>query len=97
VRIVIRVRPGTGHPGVGGEHDAALIVRVSFCEQAVDGKGTVASLAAVAAAFGVGRDSVSLVAGSAKPGEYTRGGGRGSGEAQMAARTIGLPGCGPHH
>jgi uncharacterized protein len=47
---------------VGGEHDGALIVRVS--ERAVDGKATAASLAAVAAAFGVGRDSVSLAAGA---------------------------------
>jgi uncharacterized protein len=62
VRITIRVRPGSARPGVGGEHDGALIVRVS--ERAVDGKATAASLVAVAAAFGVGRDSVSLVAGA---------------------------------
>jgi uncharacterized protein len=47
---------------VGGEHDGALVVRVS--ERAVDGKATAAALAAVAAAFGVSRDSVKLVAGT---------------------------------
>jgi len=62
VRIAVRVRPGSARPGVGGEHDGALVVRVS--ERAVDGKATVAALASVAAAFGVGRGSVTLVAGS---------------------------------
>jgi uncharacterized protein len=62
VRIAVRVRPGSSRPSVGGEHDGALVVRVS--ERAVDGKATTAALAAVAAAFGVGRGSVTLVAGS---------------------------------
>jgi uncharacterized protein len=62
VRIAIRVRPGSARPGVGGEHDGALVVRVS--EQAVDGKATAAALASVAAAFGVGRRSVTLVSGA---------------------------------
>jgi hypothetical protein len=26
MRITIRVRPGSAHPGVGGEHDGALVV-----------------------------------------------------------------------
>jgi uncharacterized protein YggU (UPF0235/DUF167 family) len=47
---------------VGGEHDGALVVRVS--ERAVDGRATVAALAAVAAAFGVRRHAVTLVAGA---------------------------------
>jgi uncharacterized protein len=38
------------------------VVRVS--ERAVDGKATAAALASVAAAFGVGHGSVTLVAGS---------------------------------
>jgi uncharacterized protein YggU (UPF0235/DUF167 family) len=47
---------------VGGEHDGALVVRVS--KQAVDGEATAAALAALAAAFGVGRRDVTLVAGA---------------------------------
>ena len=62
VRIAVRVRPGSARPGVGGEHDGALVVRVS--ERAVDGKATAAALALVAAAFNVGRGSVTLVTGS---------------------------------
>jgi uncharacterized protein YggU (UPF0235/DUF167 family) len=62
VRITIRVRPGSAHPGVSGQHDGALIVRVSA--RAVDGKATEAALGAVAAAFGVRRGDVTLVAGA---------------------------------
>jgi uncharacterized protein len=62
VRITVRVRPGSARPGVGGEHDGALVVRVSA--RAVDGQATAAALAAVAAAFGVRRDAVTLVAGT---------------------------------
>jgi uncharacterized protein YggU (UPF0235/DUF167 family) len=62
VRITIWVRPGSVHPGVGGEHGGALIVRVSA--RAVDGKATEAALAAVAAAFGLRRGDVTLVAGA---------------------------------
>jgi uncharacterized protein len=62
VRIAVRVRPGSARPGVGGEHDGALVVRVS--ERAVDGKATAAALALVAAAFRVGGGSVTLVTGS---------------------------------
>jgi len=63
VRITIRVRPGSARPGVGGEHDGALVVRVSA--RAVDSKATAAALAAVAAEFGVPPRSVTLVAGAA--------------------------------
>jgi len=63
VRITVRVRPGSARPGVGGGHDGALIVRVSA--RAVDGKATDAALAAIAAAFGVHRRDVTLVAGAA--------------------------------
>lgn len=62
VRITIRVRPGSARPGVGGGHGGALVVRVSA--RAVDGKATEAALAAVAAAFGVRRGAVTLVAGA---------------------------------
>ena len=63
VRITVQVRPGSARPGVGGEHDGALVVRVS--ERAVDGRATKAAVAAVAAAFGVRRDAVTLVTGAA--------------------------------
>ena len=63
VRISIWVRPGSARPGVGGEHDGALVVRVSA--RAVDGKATAAALAAVAAAFGVPLQAVTLVHGAA--------------------------------
>jgi len=62
MRITIRVRPGSAHPGVGGEHAGALVVRVSA--RAVDGKATEAALAAVASAFGVRRSAVTLVSGT---------------------------------
>ena len=62
MRITVRVRPGSTHPGVGGEHDGALVVRVSA--RAVDGQATAAALAAVAVAFGVRRHAVTLVAGT---------------------------------
>jgi hypothetical protein len=62
MRITIRVRPGSARPGVGGEHDGALVVRVSA--RAVDGKATEAALAAVAGSFGVRRTSVRLVSGA---------------------------------
>jgi uncharacterized protein len=61
MRITIRVKPGSARPGVGGEHDGALIVRVSA--RAVDGKATEAALAAVAVSFGVSRSAVRLVSG----------------------------------
>ena len=62
MRITIRVTPGSARPGVGGEHDGALVVRVSA--RAVDGKATEAALAAVADSFGVRRSAVGLVSGA---------------------------------
>jgi uncharacterized protein YggU (UPF0235/DUF167 family) len=63
VRITVWVRPGAAHLGVGGEHAGALVVRVSA--RATGGQATAAALAAVAAAFGVPRGAVTLVAGAA--------------------------------
>jgi uncharacterized protein YggU (UPF0235/DUF167 family) len=63
VRITLRVRPGSARPGVGGEHGGALVVRVSA--RAVDGRATAAALAALAAAFGVRAQAVTLVTGAA--------------------------------
>jgi len=56
------VRPGSPRPGVGGERNGALVVRVSA--RAVGGQATEAALAAVAAAFGVRRQAVTLIAGA---------------------------------
>jgi hypothetical protein len=60
--MTVWVRPGAAHPGVGGEHGGALVVRVSA--RATGGQATAAALAAVAAAFGVPRSAVTLVAGA---------------------------------
>ena len=62
MRITIRVRPGSARPGVGGDHDGALVVRVRA--RAVDGKATEEALAAVAGSFGVRRSAVRLVSGA---------------------------------
>jgi len=62
MRITIRVKPGSARPGVGGEHDGALIVRVSA--RAVDGKATESALTAVADSFGIRRSAVRLVSGA---------------------------------
>ena len=62
MRITVWVRPGSARPGVGGERDGALVVRVSA--RAVDGKATEAALTAVAGAFGVPRRAVTLIAGA---------------------------------
>ncbi len=62
MRVTIRVRPGASRTQVGGEHAGALLVRVTA--PAVDGRATVAALAAVAGAFGVRRRSVTLVSGA---------------------------------
>jgi uncharacterized protein YggU (UPF0235/DUF167 family) len=62
MRLTVHVRPGARRTEVGGRHDDALVVRVR--ERAVDGQATEAALRAVAAAFGVPRRAVTLVAGA---------------------------------
>jgi uncharacterized protein YggU (UPF0235/DUF167 family) len=62
MRITIWVRPGSAHPGVGGEHGGALVVRVGA--RPVDGRATEAALAAVAQALGVRRAAVTLITGA---------------------------------
>jgi len=63
MRLTVWVRPGSARPGVGGEHDGALVVRVTA--RAVDGRATAAALTAIADAFGVRRHAVTLIAGAA--------------------------------
>jgi uncharacterized protein len=63
VRITIWVQSGSTHANVGGDHDGALIVRVH--QRAVEGRATAAALAAVAAAFDVRPNAVTLVSGAA--------------------------------
>ncbi len=63
MKVTIRVRPGASTTGVGGDYGGALVVRVKA--RAVDGQATEAALVAVAAAFGVRRRAVTLVAGAA--------------------------------
>ena len=62
MRLTIWVKPGSARPRVGGERSGALVVQVSA--RAVGGKATEAALAAVAAAFGLRRNAVTLVAGA---------------------------------
>jgi uncharacterized protein len=63
LRVVIRVRPGTSRTAVGGRFGAdALIVAVTA--RAVDGAANRAVSTALAAAFGVRRADVELVAGA---------------------------------
>jgi uncharacterized protein YggU (UPF0235/DUF167 family) len=62
MRISVWVRPGSARPGVGGERNGALVVRVSA--RAVGGQATEAALAGVAAAFGLRRRAVTLIAGA---------------------------------
>lgn len=59
--VAVHVRPGGRRDHVGGEHDGALVVRVSA--PAVDGRANEAVRRAVAEAFGVRRGDVGIVAG----------------------------------
>ncbi|MBK8459417.1 MAG: DUF167 domain-containing protein [Micropruina sp.] len=63
MRIAIRVKPGAGRTKVGGCYGADELV-VAVAARAVDGKATQAALAALAAALGVRRADVTLVAGA---------------------------------
>jgi uncharacterized protein YggU (UPF0235/DUF167 family) len=63
MRLSVRVKPGSSRTGVGGEHDGALVIRVTA--RAVDGQATEAALRALADALGVRRSDVSLVTGAA--------------------------------
>ncbi len=62
MHIPVRVHPRSRRPGVGGDHDGALVVRVR--EPAVDGKATAAVRDAVAEALGVPRREIVVVSGA---------------------------------
>lgn len=62
VKVGIRVLPGSPATVVGGSRGGALLVRVTA--RPVQGKATEAALRAVAAALGVRRADVALVAGA---------------------------------
>jgi uncharacterized protein len=61
MRIAVWVQTGSARPGVGGDHDGALVVRVS--KRPVAGEATEATRAALAVAFGVSRSDVALISG----------------------------------
>jgi uncharacterized protein YggU (UPF0235/DUF167 family) len=56
------VRPGSAWPGAGGEHNGALVVRGQRARRG--GQATEAAPTAVAAALGVRRRAVTLIAGA---------------------------------
>ena len=61
VRVEILVRPNASRGGVGGNHDGALVVRVT--EPPDRGRATGAALRALAESFGVPSRNVTLVRG----------------------------------
>jgi len=61
MRVRIHVRPRAANTRVGGSYAGALIVRVR--ERAVDGKATVAALAALAKSLKLHTRAVELVSG----------------------------------
>jgi uncharacterized protein YggU (UPF0235/DUF167 family) len=62
VRLAIHVRPGAARTRVGGEHDGALVIRVTT--PAERGKATTAALEALADALSLPRRTVTLVTGA---------------------------------
>lgn len=63
LRVALRVKPGSSRTRVGGDHDGALVIRVTT--RAVDGKATEAALRTLADALGVRRSEITLVTGAA--------------------------------
>jgi uncharacterized protein YggU (UPF0235/DUF167 family) len=62
VRVAIHVRPAAATTRVGGEHDGALVVRVTA--PAEQGRATTAALNALADALSLPRRAVTLVTGA---------------------------------
>jgi uncharacterized protein (TIGR00251 family) len=62
LRVRIRVRPGASRVAVGGRHGPDELV-VAVRERAVEGAANRAVVAALAAAFGVGRSDVVILHG----------------------------------
>lgn len=65
MRITVRVRPGSSRPRVGGAWQGTEppALEVAVAARAVDGRANDAVVDAVAAALGVRRSDVSIVAG----------------------------------
>ncbi len=61
MRFAVRVKPGARKEAVGGTHGGALVVAVAA--PAVEGKANEAVRRALATAFGVRRQEVTLVTG----------------------------------
>jgi uncharacterized protein (TIGR00251 family) len=61
MRFAVRVKPGARKAHVGGRHGDALVVAVTA--PPVDGKANEAVRKAIAAAFGLRRQDVAIVAG----------------------------------
>ena len=60
-RFAVRVKPGAKRESVGGSHGGALVIAVTA--PAIEGKANEAVRKALAKAFGVRRQDVTIVAG----------------------------------
>jgi uncharacterized protein (TIGR00251 family) len=64
LRVPVRVRPGASRTAVGGRYGPDVLI-VAVSARAVDGAANRAVIEAVAAAFGLKRAAVEIVAGAA--------------------------------
>ncbi len=63
IRITVRVKPGASRARVGGSHGEPPALVVAVHEQPVDGQANAAVIAALAAALGIRRRDVNVIAG----------------------------------